>query len=118
MNPLLQKGFTAAAELQGRRIVKLTGDNEVNVATAATDAPIGVTWVDGADANTSVAVVTHGIADIEASAAIARGDLVTAAAGGKAVTAATAGDNVIGRALDAAAADGDFIRVSLHISRY
>lgn len=116
MNPLLQKSFTAAAELDGRRIVKLTGDNQINVATAAADASIGVTWPDGADKDAEAAVITHGIAEVEASGAIVRGAWVTAAANGKGAASSTAGDNVIGRALDAAAADGDIIRVSLHLS--
>jgi|SRR5690349_17546591 hypothetical protein len=57
-------------------------------------------------------VQVAGRAVVEASAAIAIGAKITAAAGGKAVTAGAAA-NVIGIAASAAAADGEFIEVDI-----
>lgn len=58
-------------------------------------------------------VQIFGTTKVVASAAIAEGAKVTAAAGGKAVSTTTAGHIVRAIALEAAAADGDIIEVML-----
>jgi len=59
-------------------------------------------------------VVTEGIVIVEAGAAIAAVDsAIEADASGRAVTATGSGTVVLGRALDTAAAAGDYVRVKL-----
>ena len=112
-HPILTRAFTASAAVAARRIVKLTGDGEVAPATAARDAVIGISAEVAGAKDGRVDVHLAGIATVEASAAIGRGALVTAAADGKAVATTTAGNAAIGRALDAATAAGDLIPVLL-----
>ena len=57
-------------------------------------------------------VAVSGIAVVEAGAAVAVGDAITTSATGKAVVAA-ASQQILGRAMSAAAADGEFIQISL-----
>lgn len=57
-------------------------------------------------------VAVSGIAIVQAGAAIAIGDAITTSATGKAVVAA-ATQQILGRAMSAASADGEFIRISL-----
>lgn len=58
------------------------------------------------------------IMKVEAGEAIARGDFVAADTAGKAVVSNTAGADKFshGKALEAAAADGDIIRILLHVA--
>lgn len=57
-------------------------------------------------------VAVAGIAVVEAGAAIAIGDAITTSAEGKAVVAA-ASQQILGRAMSSAAADGQFIKIHL-----
>lgn len=84
--------------------------------TSAGAVPAAGAWCPGAaadnfDAGEQASLVTHGIFTVEAGAAIAADAAVQTDASGRAITLA-AGVN-LGRALDAAAAAGDLIRVKL-----
>lgn len=116
MNPLLYKAFGAGAAIAPRRIVKLSAAETVIQSAAAADAHIGVSSDIAVVTGEPVEIVTHGIAYVEAGAAVALGTLVTADSVGRGVAAApAAGANVrhVGIALEAAAAAGDVIRVLL-----
>jgi len=62
----------------------------------------------------SATVAIAGISQVVAGAAITRGASVASGSAGKAKTAAS-GNRVLGIAMDAAAADGDIIRVLLKV---
>lgn len=97
--------FEAAADLSTKRYhaVKLNADGAIVLATAGTDAIIGVLDSDTKLGDTGDVVFINGPGSFKAKsgAAIAAGALITAGAGGVAVTA-TAGDRAFGRALYAA----------------
>lgn len=115
-NLLLAKAFTAGAAISPYRIVRLSAAETVIQAAAATESMFGVNTDLTIVSGERVEVMTHGIAWIEAGAAIALGAPVTADAVGRGVTAAPAvgvNNRIIGFALDAAVAAGDQIRVSL-----
>jgi len=116
MQPTENKGLVKTFNgigLAKHRLVKFaTGDHTVEAATAATHFAIGATDEIGSHDNGRVDVVLDGIVYVEASAAIARGAKITAAAGGKAVTAA-ADNKAAGWAMSPADADGDLIAVYL-----
>jgi len=59
-----------------------------------------------------------GTSKVVASAAISIGDMVTTTSEGKGVTTITAGDITVGRALEAATADGDIIEVQMNIQNH
>lgn len=63
----------------------------------------------------AASVASRGVSKVEAGAVVAAGALVMSNTTGKAITATT-GLTVLGRALEAAAADGDLIAVSLDTS--
>jgi hypothetical protein len=94
-------------------LVMLSAANTVIPTTGATAAWLGVASMDGA-VGSKVGVVSGGVQELVASAAIAVGAMVVAAAAGKVATvgANTFGMNV-GVAMTAAAADGDKIRVKM-----
>ncbi len=109
----------AGADLHTKKyyLAKLTG-NQAVLATAATDAIVGV--LDEVPQSTAGACsIAHvsgsGTGRVVVSAAVSVGAYLTATTGGKAVTATqtTAGSQptvrVFGRAIEAAAADGDII---------
>ena len=79
---------------------------------AADGAALGVAQLGGA-ANDLVPVVTLGVARVTAGGVVAAGDAVACAATGKAIKAVNANAVRVGRALTAAAADGDEIQVHL-----
>lgn len=115
-NPLLLKGLVAGAAIAAYRIVKLSAADTVIQSAAATDAHIGVVTDVGPASGERCEVMTHGIANVEAGAAVTLGALVTSDATGRGIAAAPAvGANArhIGVALDAASAAGDVIRVLL-----
>lgn len=116
MNPLLYKAFAAGAAIAARRIVKFSAAETVIQGAAATDSLVGVSSDIAAASGENVEIVTHGIAYVEAGAAIAIGALVTSDSVGRGVTAgpaAGANNRTIGIALEAASAAGDIIRVLL-----
>lgn len=98
-------------------VIAGTAGDQVDMPGAANDEPVGLT-TEAADAGASVEVVFHGVAVGIASAAIARGAMVAiAGTSGKLVAitpgTTTADARVVGRAMVAAAADGDQITVWL-----
>lgn len=108
MNTTLVKNYRAAAALAAYRIVKFgAADGEVQHATAAADASIGITDRSATDcpAGARVDVVRSGLAEVEYGGAVTRGQLLTADAQGRAVAAVGAA-RVIGVA-DASGVAGD-----------
>ncbi len=101
--PLLITSVPAVADLTRLRFVGFDG----NVAAAGAKA-LGVAEVNAA-AGEQASVSTHGIHLVTAGGAIAAGAEVEVGAGGKAITKAAGIGN--GYTLDAAAADGDTIRI-------
>lgn len=87
----------------------------VQASTAGTVAPLGVARV-AAVANDIFDVYHHlcGVVEVEASAAIAYGALVTFTATGKAVTVSAVTEFICGRALEPATADTQLIGIELY----
>ena len=102
-NIVLTIGILAIAALTRLRFIGFDG----GVASAA-GAAVGICEADS-DAGEMAPVNTHGALLVEAGGAIAVGVEVEVGADGKAVTLASG--IAQGRALDAAAADGDLIRI-------
>lgn len=117
-NFVLDKGYDAAAALTKFRFVKQTANaEEVTPVTAATDvthgvAQFGVTAAELLQGK-GASVRLEGISEVEAGAAVAKGAEVMSDTSGRCVTAATAGNRVVGVALQAASASGDRIAVRL-----
>jgi hypothetical protein len=103
----------AQGDIPARAIVKAgSADGTVAVATASTDAILGVSERLDAANGERVDVIHSGIAETVAGGPIAYGDFVTASNAGRAVAAApAAGVNarVAGLALQSALAAGDII---------
>lgn len=94
-------------------LVALSAANTVIPTTAATAAWLGVATTDGA-IGAKVGVASGGVQELVASAAIAAGALVVAAAAGKVATiGAGTFDQVVGLAMTAASANNDKIRVKM-----
>lgn len=94
----LVKNYVAGGAIAANRIVKHgAGDTLMVQAAAATDKSVGVADADTAS-GARVDVVMSGTADVQYGGTVARGDLLTADANGKAVVAST-GNRVIGVAL-------------------
>lgn len=114
MNRGLTKSYTTSADVARRLILKLTANDTVAKATAATDLILGV--ADSAfdvSSGERVDVILDGIAECVAGGNITRGALVTADANGAAVAAApSAGVNnrVLGIAMKSAVS-GDIVDV-------
>ncbi|WP_019500836.1 DUF2190 family protein [Pseudanabaena sp. PCC 6802] len=88
----LAKNFTAEGAIPRYRIFKFgSADGSVVLATAATDALIGVTGILGADAvGDRVDGYLNGLQKVEYGGTITRGALLTSDAQGRAVAAAPA----------------------------
>lgn len=114
------KSYKAEALVEGNRIVKFgAADHQVIKGAAVADALLGVSENLDTPINEMCDVVLVGIAEVRAGGNIARGDWLTSDANGKAVAAAPAAgtnNNVIGRALAAAALD-DIVQVLLAQNR-
>lgn len=102
---ILSLPVKATAALTSRRFVTVAG-----AVPAAGANALGVARSDGATGET-VAVDVLGTAVVEAGGAISAGAAVEVDASGRAVTQSTG--VTVGRALEAAAAAGDFIEVLL-----
>lgn len=113
---ILELSYQASGAVSRMRFVVITGDQTVVRASSAGGAVLGVADVDistdEATAGKGCAVMVHGVAFVESGAAVARNDLVSTDNVGRAVTSA-AGDIVVGRALKAASAAGEWIPVLL-----
>ena len=95
-------------------VVFATADDTVQLASGSDSALVGVTDSVGGPANGVVDVATMAgeIKEIVAGGSISKGDALTSDANGEAVATTTAGNHIIGYALEAAAAD-DIFRVQL-----
>lgn len=107
----------ASAAVTGGRLVEFTGDRTVGPAAAASNVVAGVALRDAA-LGQKVAVDHDGTHKLRASAAIAAGQRVIAAANGEVAPAGAAPDarQVVGFAREAAGAGGVDIFVTLTLS--
>ena len=108
-NDILTKTFVAGAAIAKHTILKFDSvDDQVVVAAANTDLPIGISLEAAAAADEQIEVAVAGIAEVKAAGAITRGDYVVSGAAGEGVagTAATAKQQAIGIAM-AGVADND-----------
>ena len=119
-SPVATVSFQAAGDVAARRIVRLgaSRDGEVVQADASSVTtparrPIGISGEVATGSGQTLDVHIAGIADVEAGAAVTRGQAVTTDADGKAKTTAATGNFVVGIALEAATAAGDIIPVLL-----
>lgn len=115
------KGFSfpkvSAADLSASKylVAKLDSTGKIDVATANTDAIVGVIE-EGAQAYSGapVSVQFAGTAKVIAGGNIAIGDRVTATTAGKVITTTTDKQSILGRYVgDVAAVSGDIIEVLL-----
>jgi hypothetical protein len=105
--------MVGATAVVAGNLVALSAANTVIPTTAATAAWLGVATTDAA-IGAKVGVTSGGVQELVASAAIAVGALVVAAAAGKVATiGAGTFDQVVGLAMTAAAANNDKIRVKM-----
>lgn len=109
---------SAAAGVLAFRVVKTAAGDTIDLQTASNAASLGVVQesIDQTKVATGKAVAAvrlQGVSKCVAGAAITQGAEVMATAAGKVITAATTGNKVFGRALDAAAADGDIVHVEI-----
>ena len=92
----------AGADLTGKRyhIVKEDANNNIVLATAATDNIVGVLDSEGKLGDTVDVVLLngHGTFKVKTSGAIAKDAFLTANASGQAISTTTTGNRVIGRA--------------------
>jgi hypothetical protein len=116
--PLYKPGHSvpktvATTAVIGGRLVEINGAGTIGPAGAASIKVVGTAAQDAAVGDV-VTVHVGGVQRLTASAAIAAGALVIAAAAGKVATAgAGTFDQVLGLAHTAASADGDLIEVQL-----
>jgi hypothetical protein len=105
------KGYVATAAL-GEGIAVKISSGQVVVATAATDKIIGVTMNKVAAGETASVHLRSaaGTMKVKAGGAVAVGDYVTSNGTGQSITTVTAGNQIIGMALEAGALN-DFIEV-------
>lgn len=120
MNPGLTKTYVAEGGIPARAIVKAgSADGTVAVATASTDAILGVNERLDADDGDRVDVIHTGIAEIVCGGSVAAGNPLTASNAGTAVAAApAAGVNArtVGLALTSGSA-GDIIDTLLTLGQ-
>lgn len=123
MTPSFIKSYFALQPLAGRRFVMFTNvvARQVDVAVSPASVICGVTDSQGAkNAGDLVDVHLGGLYEVEAGAAFAAGEPLTADASGRAVRAALNGTNAVhvgARALGAAVAAGDIVPVYVNPHR-
>jgi len=110
--PHNERSFEAAADLSDKQyyFVEITAENKVNAASTLGEITVGILQ-NKPKAGEAAWVRFGGTSKVVASTAIAVGDLVTTAAGGKAVGTTTSGHYVWGQAIEAASSDGDIIEI-------
>lgn len=119
-NDLLSKAFTAGAAIAKNTIVKFdSADDQVVIAAANTDLPIGIAMEAAAASGDRIDVQVAGIGEVDMAGVVARGDYVVADSNGEGVAgaAATAKQQAIGIAMQTAA-DGDIIPVLIARSQF
>ena len=109
-NVVQSETVTATAALTAHRAVSFAG----GLPAAAGDAIIGIARTDAATGE-QVAVDVLGRVIVEAADAVAVGAALQANADGR-LKLRTGSNVIVGRALDAATAAGDFIRVQLGVN--
>ncbi len=111
-----EKTKLASEDLSAKQfyIVQMDSSGDMEVAEGATDLLLGVLQ-NKPESGQAGTYRFEGTTKVVASAAIAIGDWVTTTNAGKAVATTTDKDIVIGKALEAAAADGDIIEIQLSI---
>ena len=108
----LNLSFEADGNISRGDVVYVSGDNKAKVTTGTLGTVIGV--ANGSPEEGLVTVQVDGIAKVVASGAIAAGALVVSDEDGKVDTVASnTFDKVLGKALQAATADGDVIEILL-----
>lgn len=112
---ILSDTYKAAADLSTKQYyaMKIAGDNQVNICSAATDAAFGILLnkpVSGGAAEVVTVGKTYAITD-GSGTSIAAGDWLGPNSSGKLVKKATADYSVCARALQASSADGTIIEV-------
>jgi hypothetical protein len=107
----IKQTFLAGEDLSAARhkFVKITSANTVSVCDTLGEMCVGVNYENPSTVGDSTGVVTeYGCkVTVLAGVAVAAGSEVSIAATGKAKVAAT-GEYIVGTAIDAAAADGDY----------
>lgn len=100
----------ADADLSGKQyhIVRLTASKGTNLASLATTSAIGGVLQTVSSSGDRASVGYHGVSKVVAGAAVADNAFFTTNGSGRAVTV-TSGDMTVGRALEAAGADGEVI---------
>jgi len=99
-NPLQTLNFTAGAAVAAYRIVKHgASDSAIIQGAAATDKLIGIGPEIATASGEPCDVHTVGAAEVEYGGTVARGDMLTSDANGKAIATTTAANRVIGTAL-------------------
>lgn len=101
-----ERTYEAAADLDTKQyfIIKLDANGKAALGAGATNLLVGV--LQNEPKSGEGALVRHaGTTKVKAGGTIAIGDYVTSDANGKAVATTTAGDVVMGRAIEAAVAD-------------
>lgn len=111
-----------AAVTKYRAVIQGTSDDQVDMPSAANDQAVGIAYT-AAALGARCDVVIKGTCPGTASAAIARGSLVAIAGTSGKLVAITPGTTtadlrVVGKALTAAAADGDLFTVDLFNNDY
>jgi hypothetical protein len=94
------------------RFVKVTGEHQAGLVTAATDTVVGVLQNKPQGVGHAATVALSGISHVEAAGVIAAGDTVAPDAVGRASSSAT---NVVGIAIHSAAAAGQLVPVLLRL---
>lgn len=112
----------AGADLSTKRyhIVKLNSDGNVVLASAATDAIIGVLDNSPKLGQTADVVLLNGVGTFKvkaANAGISKDDFITSDANGQAVKTTTSGNRVIGRAVRTTAAN-EVVEYIKHNEKY
>lgn len=116
-NVLMWKAYNADGAIGAYKLVKPgANDGEAAIAAAAGNKVFGVTGRSAAKDGERVEVAHIGIADVEAGAAVTRGDLLKSDGDGNAVPATAANDRIAGVAL-ASAADGDVFPILLQFGQ-
>ena len=107
-------GLLVVVDADGAAAAPAAGGWALGVVVARQTDESGTHLADGTASQTTsyLGVQIDGVVDVEAEAAITRGEAVMATADGKAVEHVSPGV-VLGRALEPAAADGDRIAVKL-----
>ncbi len=112
-NQVLDLPLTGGGAITKNYFVEVSAANTVTACNGATDRVLGVCLQTVAASGDAAPIRVLGVAKVVASAAISAGAVVGTTATGTAVTKSSAGDLVVGVALEAAGAAGDIISVLL-----